>query len=320
MTYYATEQKYVALGKETTRGTLATPTLYLPVGKGTEFDYKLNLIADDLLRGIFERYPSYAGTKEGTGKITGVNVNSSNCGLLFLSLFGKVTSTQQGGTSAYQHIFEKDNSTITNPSLSFYFDRGLSKKSYNLCVVKSVSMKGTADNIVSLDADILFRTEADYTGSLTPTWAELNPFLFYQTTIKIAGTSNTTSVAEWNVMIDNGTITQRVLNLSQDVNEILTVGKFTATGSMNVYFENETERAKFLEGTSTTIQIIVEGATIESTYKHKLDISLKNVKYTAYPFGDLNGLLGATVNFDNFYSISDSKSVTLTLVNTTTAY
>ena len=56
---YSTEQKYMAWVKEPTasRGTAVTTGFkYIPVGKDTEFDFKVNLVADEQIRGILERF------------------------------------------------------------------------------------------------------------------------------------------------------------------------------------------------------------------------------------------------------------------------
>jgi len=317
---YAIEQKYFALGKETTRGTAVAPSKYIPVLKDTEFEYKLNLVPDELVRGIFERFPSHAGTKEGTAKISGIDVMSNNIGELLNSLYGKVTSSLVGPTNAYQHVFEKNNTTIQNPSYTVHINRGIGQKQYPLSVVKSIILKGTVDGKITADCTVLFKSENTEGFTLSPTWSEMKPFMFYQTTVSFDNTADLQTVKDWTVTIDNGSVYQRVLNNSQDVKDILTIGKINITGGMTVYFEDEARRTKFLNGDTTAIEIKAEGDTIETSYKHTIKITIPAAKYTAYPFGEVDGLLGAAVTFEGFYDLTTQKSSTVTLINTETSY
>lgn len=316
---YASESKYFALGKEATRGTAVAPTKYIAVDKGSEFDYKLNLIPDDLARGIFEVFPSKAGTKEGAGKISGMDVTANKIGEILYSVMGKEVVALQGSKSVL-HTFSKDSTVLLNPSYTIHEQRGIGAKQYNRSVVKSVSLKGTVDGKVTLDADILFQTEDTEAFALTPVWEDPSPFMFFQTQIGFAGAPDTTTVKEWSLMIDNGAVGHRVLNGSQDIADIITIGRQIIQGTFSIYFDDETRRAAFLAATSQAITITITGGVIESGESYSLTITIPHGTYTAFPFGDLDGFLGAAVTFNGEYNVATSSSLTVALLNTDTSY
>jgi hypothetical protein len=182
-------------------------------------------------------------------------------------------------------------------------------------------MKGTVDGKGTLDADVLFKSEAAEAFTLTPTWVNPTPFMFYQTALSFDASPDITTVKYWNLTIDNGSIAQRVLNSSQDIKDVLTVGKLQISGGMTVYFEDETRRAEFLAGTSTAIVITCTGAQIGVTGQYNLlVITLPHAMYTAYAFSDVDGLLGAAVTFNGYYDTTATDSITVALQNNITSY
>lgn len=53
---------------------------------------------------------------------------------------------------------------------------------------------------------------------------------------KIAGVSNT-DIKEWNIEIDNGASGLKTLNLSQDVSDIVTTGKWTSRAAFDLLLD-----------------------------------------------------------------------------------
>ncbi len=319
MAYYPTELKILGLGKETTRGSPVNPTFYIPVTADSEFEYKVNLLEDDLVRGIFERFPPVAGTKECTGTI-GFEVDDKNCGYFLLSLLGKVTTQDVGGSgNAYLHTFVRDTNLIELPSLTIYLDRKLSKKRYPLSVVKSISFTGTGDGKITATANILSKTEEDTNVPLSPVWTEYKPFVFHQAVVTIDG-STVTNVKDWSLTIDNGAVGIRALIGSQDVQNILAFSKMMVSGTMTIYFENETQRQKFLSNTSATIVIGYEAELLEPGYKRSFIIEIPKAHYTAYPFQNVDGLLGSAVAFNCYYSLNTEYALKVTLINDRNSY
>lgn len=317
MALYPIEAQRFGLKKEAVRGTAETaPDKWYPVLKGTEFTYSLGLLENDVLKGDPTMMPPIAGSKTGSGKIK-LPLDAQSCGELFRSLLGGVSSAQQGGTAAYKHTITL-NSTYQKPPYTFFMDYGLDVKKYALGVVKKVSLSGAVDSLGSLEADVLFKSEAS--GSIgSPSFPTQRYLSFNQMDFKIAGTSNT-DVKEWNIEIDNGSAPLRTLNLSQDAVDIVTASKLDIKGGFTIYFQNETERTKFLANTAVALRMLAVGPLIASTYYYTVDVNIYEAHYTAFPFGDDQGLLAAKVAFTGYYSSSDSKAIQIDVTNTAVSY
>jgi hypothetical protein len=92
------------------------------------------------------------------------------------------------------------------------------------------------------------------------------------------------------------------------------------TGNFVIFFADDTQRDNFLANTTTTLRFLMEHEIIASTYKYTVDINLYKVQYKAVPFGEQDGLLAASVDFDSVYSSSDSKTIQVDVTNTDTSY
>jgi hypothetical protein len=222
---------------------------------------------------------------------------------------------------AYAHTIVRATG-ITLPSYTFFVDRGISKQSYPLCCIKTVKLSGSMDGKVKVDAEGMFKSEADGTAvTMTPTWTDPVPFMFYQTGISVGGSPNL-DIKSWNVEIDNQSQAQRGFTSSQDIRNILAVGKLLVKGGFEIYFENETERTKFLGNTEQTLEITLTGAAIRGAVTHKLVITIPRMHYEAYPFGDIDSMLGAQVTFNAFYKAGgvQTQAVKAVFTNTVAAY
>ncbi|PYS91492.1 MAG: hypothetical protein DMF62_02455 [Acidobacteria bacterium] len=317
MSLYSTEQRQFGIKKESSRGTAeAAPAKWYPVDKDTSLDYKLNLIDDKALRGIAEEFPPNLGTTMGSGKIK-MPLDAQSIGEFLVSLLGAPTSAQQAATIAYKHTFLRA-TTIQRTGYTFFMDYGISVKKYNLGTVKKLTLTGPTDGIVMADMDVLFKTEA--TGAIGTPAFPTNQYLgFNGVSVKIGGSIDS-DIKDWTLNIDNGAAAHRTLSQSQDISDILVKGRMNISGNFKIYFQSETERAKFLAGTSQNLRFLCEGATIASTYKYTVDVYLPKIYYKAYPLADLDGLLGATVEFDAKYDTSTTKAISVDLTNADVSY
>lgn len=317
MTLYAIEAQRFGLAKESTRGTAeSAPSKWYPTRGIPEFNFGLQHLEDTGIRGILAKYPPVAGIKVGEGKIP-LFFDPQILGEFFYSLLGSKTAAQQGGTAAYLHTFTQQTG-LQPPAYTFFQDRSLGVLKYNRGCVKAISMKGGVDNLVETDVEILFENEAS--GSIgSPSFPTQRYQSFQNVDFKIAGTSNT-DVKEWDLKIDNSARAHRVLAGSQVLNDIIAPEKISITGGFTIYFQNTTERDKFIANTASAIRILSIGATIASTYKYTIDINIYAAHYKAFPYGEDDGLLAAKAQYEGHYSTSDSKAIQVELTNTDTSY
>ena len=143
--------------------------------------------------------------------------------------------------------------------------------------------------------------------------------MFFQTDFKIDGVSDM-NVKSWSLNIDNGSQAHRTLNQSRDVKDILSPGRFVIDGGFEIYFETEAQRQKFLDANSAALNIILTGDIIEDLFKNQLEFVLPEVRYTAYPFGNIENLLGAAVTYEAQYNMTAGYSLQAVLTNGISVY
>jgi hypothetical protein len=247
-----------------------------------------------------------------------MNMDPQCLGEVFYSLLGTLNSAQQAATIAYKHTITR-NTSPQRLGYTFFIDHGNSIiKKYNLATVKKVSINGPVDNLIDVEADIIAKSEA--AGSIgSPAFPVPQYLTFAGVTVKLGG-STYADVKSWKLDIDNSMAAYRTLGQSQDPTDIMVRGKLKIDGSMMVFFTSETERAKFLAGTSNSLEFLCEGAIIASTYKYTVDITLPKIIYKAYPFADEGGLLACNVTFEAVYDTSATKQIQVDITNADTAY
>ncbi len=317
-TVYSIDQKVLGIKKEATRGTVETTGFaYYPVSKETDFQYNLNHINDENVRGVSGNMPPYAGALDGIGRIPGFDVSPHNCGELFASLFGKVTTT---GSTNYTHTMVKRSFGDSSPgfnnhqSNSFNVRRGLDDKNYNLGVTKSCTLTCAMDGILKADWEVLFQQESADAATPSITWTVPTPYIFGNGAFTFDSTQSY-YVSGWSVTLDNGARIHRTLSGQQYCYDILTEPMMKVTGTVNLIFSDATARTAFLANTST--KFIIAFTKDANT---SLTLTIYAVKYLSCEYANLNGLLGANIGFEAFYSIADTDTVQLVLKNQTATY
>jgi hypothetical protein len=323
MTLATSESRQLGLVKESVRGTAVTPaTKWRAITVDSELEYTLNLIDDEAKRGISAKFPAQPGVKTGTGSIK-FPVRASHIGEFVQMLLGNPTTVDVGvAGSAVQHTFLAPPavSVIQPQSFTMYLDRGTHVKRYSLCNASKLTFSGDSEGLTQMEAAVMFKTE-DSGGSIgTPVYTtESDELASYQTQLKIDGTTNV-QVKSFEFVLENGLFPQRTFNSSQDIRDLLAVGPHKISGKFDIYIEDDTERAKFLAGTQSALRLLIEGEVLEGVIKNTLDINIPKVKYRAFPFGDMDGLLGVSAEFEAEYSFTDSKLADVVVINNVTAY
>jgi hypothetical protein len=215
---------------------------------------------------------------------------------------------------AITHAFTRGTG-IQMPSYTIHSARGISQKAYTLACVKSLQLEIPVDGAVRYVAEILFKAEGTSNATLAPSWADPDPLMFNQAVVSINNTPDTTQVRSLQLTIDNQAVAHKLLNGSQQVADILAIGKLLIQGSGVIIFESETERAKFLANTSIDLDIDITGTVIAGSVANKLSIAIPRTHYTAYPYGNQEGFLGAAITFNGFYDPTTSKAIQIELTN-----
>lgn len=235
---------------------------------------------------------------------TGTNTATSVASTIGFSTAANSTGglTYTGATAieyVFKHAFTQA-AGIQPPAYTFFFNWGLSVKKYNRSCVKSLSFSGPVDNLITVDVEFLFQSEAD--GSIgTPSFPTQRYMSFQHADFKRAGSSDT-DVKNWNLKLDNMAKPLMSLALSQDLQDILAPDPLQVTGDLVAFFQAETERAKFLANTAVTLRALVQYGVISGTFYWAVDLPLTEAHYKAYPFGYEENLLAAKADFQGYHN------------------
>lgn len=207
------------------------------------------------------------------------------------------------GVNQVEYVFKHSfsiGSGIQPPAYTFFFNWGLVVKKYNRCCVKALTFSGPVDNLITVDVEFLFQSEAD--GSIgVPSYPTQRYMSFQHADFKRAGTSDT-DVKNWELKIDNMAKPHLALALSQDLQDILTPDPMMVTGSLVVFFSSETERAKFLANTAVALRALIQHSAISGSFYWAVDLPVTEAHYKAYPFNYEDNLLAAKVEFQGYHN------------------
>lgn len=213
----------------------------------------------------------------------------------------------------FKHSFSLP-SGIQPPTYTVFVDRGISVKKYNGVASRKFSLKATQNGLIMHESDLLGLDEA--AGSIgSPSYVgEGSPLGFMHATVKIGGVAST-DVKEWTLSFDSGAFAKRVMSGSQVAADVLAPNQLKVEGSILIYFEDETERAKFLANTSNTLQFLIEGSTIAGSVKETFDAQLAKIHYKAYPYGESDNMFAAQANFEAAYDEDTGEFLSVDLIN-----
>jgi len=92
------------------------------------------------------------------------------------------------------------------------------------------------------------------------------------------------------------------------------------TTTSEVFFETEANRQKFLDNLPQAVDIVLTGDIIEDAFKNQLEFKVPEIRYSAYPYGNLEDLLGAKVVFQAQYNAAAGYSMQAVLTNAISGY
>ena len=257
---------------------------------------------------------------------TGTNKLKTAAGLLGFSDVDTVTAALSVASDVavsnrvYQHIFSSPASSIYPPTYTLFWDYGISVKSYPGVAAKKFSLKGTNENYVMHDSELLGLSEVAGASIGSPSFAdELEALTFQHVTFNIGGSAQA-DVKGWNFAYDSGAMLKRPLSNSQLASDVVAPSRPKVSGDFDIYFQTETERNKFLATTSNSAEIKIAGNVLAGTVHDGIDIVLPNIQYEGYPFKVVDELIGAAVKFKSVYDVVSSKLATVTVTNLTPSY
>lgn len=314
----------VGIAKEAVRGTPeSAATFWLPK-TALSYDDAIQQVVDEASLGVLEDSPNAAVVaKSGEGDIEG-NITDKSFGLLLLSTLGAVATTGPSQTTVYTHTFSVLQSA-QHPSLTLFQEDPNQDYKYALAMMDSLELDFMVGQFSKYKAS--FRSKAGATATLTPSYTAENYFLPQHGSLgyaaNLAGLSSPTTIGVRSVKlkVDNNVEDDRKLG-SNDPADILNK-QFAVTGSLELVFNDETFKTEMLADTSKAIRIRLTNSdvTIGTNLNPQLTIDLAKVKFGSFKRNySNNDIVTAAVDFKAFYSVSDSKMLTMELINTQSAY
>jgi hypothetical protein len=315
----------VGLARETSRGTAEDSATFWIPKTSCEFEESSNKVVDESGLGVIDaRAGADVVSKFAEGPLNGIVYDECFGLLLYAALGSLSTSADDPEDGVNTHSFTRLNSN-QHPSLTiFKKDENLDEK-YARAMLNELTINAALEDYVRYTAG--FMSEVSSSTSSTPSYSEENPFLATHVTVKLASAiSDLSGASAIEVRAINLTINKNVeiLPSLSSVNPTDIVNKaFSISGDLELLFDDETYRDYDVDGTEMAALITIENGdvTIGTASNPAIEITLAPMTFRDW--GKSSGqddVVTQTVAFDGNFSIDDSKTISIDLINTTTSY
>ena len=313
----------VGIAKESERGTAeASATFWYPK-ISFDFNPRADYAVSESGLGVIDgRTDAKVVEKIGEGDFGGI-VYDKSFGLLLAACMG-TWSTGEVVDSSYTHTFTRLN-TNQHPSLTiFHKDLNVDER-HALGMLNALTLNCVVKDFVKFSAGFMSKVGA--TTSQSPSYTAENIFLATHTTIKFAdtiaalGEASATAAKAVNLTINKNVEDWQDLG-SVEPTDIVNKA-FTVSGDLEAIFDDTTIRDYVLDGTKKAALITIENTdvTIGTATNPKLEITLAPMNFRDW--GRATGqddIVSQTVAFDGNFSLSDSKTLSIALVNEQVSY
>ena len=319
----------VGIARETLRGTaVGTPTFMIAFAD-LSIDEKDARVIDDQSRGVIEGSVGESIVKQWSESTVKAPIGDAHFPLVLYSALGTLSSVigTATGTPCTHTITVAE--SAQHQSLTVLVDDPLGAQDYKyaLSVVESIEIAYEREKFLAYTMKVRGKTGA--TATVTPAAVTENRFLPQHVVFKVAdvqsglGTAVATSIKSATLSINQNVEDDTVLGNISPVDFLNK--EFEISGEVEALWQNESDfKTNSLTGTAKAIRLdlINTGAVIGTgSTNPSLRIDLHKVVFQpvtrAIKLGDL---VTQKVAFRAHYSTTDSKTVTITAVNATTAY
>lgn len=317
------------IAKESSRGTApGSATYYIPF-QDLSFDEKQAHAEDGQAYGVIEDSIGRSKVKEWAEGMLKAMIGDKHFPLILYSLFGSLATSDDPDTdpTVKDHAITVAQNA-QHQSLAFYLDDPVGGQDYThaLGVVDSITINYERGKFVEYEAKLKAKKGA--TATLTPSITTENKFLAQHIVFKLAATQAGLDGASATA------IKSLKLNVSQNIEDDDVLGNaapadfltksFVIEGELEAIFQNEADfKTQFLANTAKAMRIDLKNTdvTIGSAANPQVKIDLYKVvfKELSKPV-KIGDIMMQSLSFKAHYSISDSKMVQITCVNTVASY
>ena len=314
----------VGIGIESTQGTPVAAAYWIPV-QGYSFDDKIETIKNDSAMGRIEEYNAADIVKLwGEGDYEG-KIFLNSVGAELVALFGQSPSSAERGTSdVFDHSYTLAN-TNDHKSLTIAYEDDIQEISFPFAVLDSWSLEVAVDDYVKRSISLIGKKSGSATH--TPAFTNEVEFIPSQVSFKMAdtqaglGAASAINVTSFNMEVSKNAEPLFVLG-SNEPQDIINK-QFGVSGTIELYFENETYRDMVFDGVHKAIRIDMTDATtnLGSGHNPQLYFDLNEVVFGEFERGwDANDALTQTLTFDALFNLADASMISARLTNTVVSY
>lgn len=326
MTKYIGRRIGVGFGKETTRGTKVSASLWVP-HLTNDFEDKSEIAPQQAAYGVIAQETDGDVIRQwAEGAIEGP-IMSQSFGIILLALLGSLSSAVNADVSGlvYDHTFTVDESN-EQQSLTINTDDPVQDYQYPNAMMSEMSItyeRGslvnfasswmakqgeTATNTKSYEVDESFFRPQDFELKLADNVAGL-------------GGASVTNIRGMSITIAKNVVEEPLMGSidPEDFNNT----ELVINGEITQVFEDEVLRGYSLGGTKKAMQIKLQntGVTIGTAANPELVITLNQVQFKDYVrTKTLGEIVVATYGFTAQYKRADSKQIQILLTNLETSY
>ena len=326
MTKFQGRRFNIGVGRESTRGTARAVQRWLPTTELT-IDEKVEMAKEESVYGVIENQTDADVVKTfAEGSISGL-VDDQAIGYLLYGALGTVTT----GTitdSSYTHTFTVAQSAqIQSLSLTASEPNAQTTASlvYPLVAIDSLELNFEVGQYPTYSAS--FTSNVSSSTTATVSYTAPNNFRPQDGEVRIAttyaglATGTTYAVRRASVSISKNVEDDHNIG-STTVTDRLNK-QFQVTGSMELVYDARTNITELLANATRAIQIKFTNTNvlIGSSTRPAITIKLAKVKLieVARNLGK-DDIAMLTLNFEGFYSLSDTRMIDIALVNTVASY
>lgn len=298
----------IGYAKESTAGTIVTPTKFVPLVSESLSQERERLESSAIIAGRrFLTSEQWNGGNVTVGGDVQHELFQRGVGHLFEAMLGSVATS---GSGPYTHTFTPGDL----PSLTVQVGRPgvggtVHPFTYAGCKVASWELACSAGEIATVGLTLVGMTETTATAlaSASYTAEQAKPFKFNHGAVTIGGSS--ANVRSLTLSGDNGLADDRRFIGSQTISEPLEAGLRTVDGSMEVEFTDLTQYDRYVNGDEFAIVLAFTSGTNELT------VTL-NARYDGEtPQVGGAELLTENLPFKAVASGADTTAITVELVN-----
>ena len=316
----------IGIGRESTRGTARAVQRWLPRTELT-FDEKVEHAKNESVFGVIENQTDADVVKTfAEGSISGL-IDDASIGYILYGALGTVNTTGPTDT-AYSHAFTvAQTAQIQSLTLTASEPNAQTTASllFPLAVIDTLDLDFEVGQYPTYSAS--FMSNVSSATSATVSYTAPANFKPQDGTVKIAttyaGLSSGTTYA----------VRKASISISKNVEDDHNIGsvavtdrlnkQFGVTGSIEMVYDARTNITEMLTNATRAIQIEFTNTnkTIGVSTNPKLTIKLAKVKLVevARNIGS-DDIVMQTLNFEAFYSLTDSRMIDVTLVNDVSSY